>query len=58
MAEEEEEGIDEMFEEAEFNLKQSVLKRLAKRRVAMEGAEEGDEQEEKTDDKEDLGKLI
>ena len=51
-------GIQDLFEEAEYSLKQTVLKRLADTRQALEGKEDPHEEEEKKDDAEDdLGKL-
>ncbi len=47
------EGIQELFEEAEYNLKQSVLKRLADAREGRtedKGLEEDEEKIEETDD--------
>jgi hypothetical protein len=46
--------INEMFEEAEFNLKHNVLQKLAERKKDIEDKEE-EGQEEMANDLEDLG---
>jgi hypothetical protein len=50
------EGIQELFEEAEYNLKQSVLKRLANAREGRsEDKGQEEEEEEKIEETDDLG---
>ncbi len=50
------EGIQELFEEAEYNLKQSVLKRLANAREGgTEDKDQNEEEEEKIEETDDLG---
>ena len=49
-------GIQELFEEAEYNLKQSVLKRLANAREgSTEDRDQKEEEEEKIEETDDLG---
>lgn len=56
LEEEEGGGIHDLFEEAEYNLKQNILQRLAKSRDALEGTlgTEAEEEDEKVEELEDL----